>query len=165
MRWISDIKRGGRSRLFSLFALGTALLTTGATMPRATSTPVKPLNLAGLTIYFPVEIPSHPVIIVPRRPVEPTVTVRFIAEGNDWATVYLDGDLLFQAFNTRRDYTVDLPPGAYFLEITGVTRFDLWASGYLDVGRDNSNVILLRYGKEDGVRVAGDTNIWLPDDF
>jgi hypothetical protein len=89
--------------------------------------------------------------------------VRFIARGDDWATISLNGRQAFQAFNNNRDYTMRLDPGAYYLEITGVTRFDRWHSGYLDVGRDNSNVIVIRYGKNSGIQVPGASGVWIPD--
>lgn len=127
--------------------------------------PIHPLNLADVTIKVPVVIPGYPVILVPRHEVEVEreVTVRFVAQGDDWASIYLDGDLLFRAANTRRDYTITLDPGAYYLEITGVTRFDSWGSGYLDVGRDDANIVIVRYDKETGIEVLGDPYAWFPD--
>lgn len=154
-----------RSRLWILLAASSALFVGGATRPVAPAIRAESMPLADITIRVPVIIPGYPIIVVPRDRVDPqpAVTVRFIAQGDDWANIYLDGELLFRAGNTRRDYTVDLDPGAYYLEITGVTRFDQWASGYLDVGRDDANIIVVRYGKESGVRVAGDPYVWLPD--
>lgn len=155
----------GRSRLLPVLAASTALFTSGATLPAATPTAAQSLDLADLTIQVPVIVPRYPVIIVPRRDGEREreVTVRFLAEGEDWATVYLDGDLLFRASNTRRDYTVRLEPGAYYLEITGVTRFEKWGSGYLDVGRDDANFIVIRYDKATGIQVPGNPYAWFPD--
>jgi hypothetical protein len=124
------------------------------------------VQIADITIQVPVIIPGgHPVIVYPRRQDERDreVTVQFIAQGDDWAAVYLDGRLLFRASNTRRRYTVTLEPGAYHLEVTGVTRFEVWDSGYLDVGRDDSNIVVVRYGKESGVQVAGDPYVWIPE--
>lgn len=153
-----------RSRPLAWLAASAALLTTGATLPTSTPIRAQSLDLANITIRVPVVIPGYPVIIVPGgRDIRPDVTVRFIAQGDDWASIYLNGRLLFRANNTRRDYTVTLDPGAYYLEVTGVTSFDVWDSGYLDVGRDDSNVIIVRYSKASGVRVAGDPYAWLPD--
>ena len=159
--WISQ----GRSRILSVLVASAALFTTGATLPTTMPVRVQSLDLADITIKVPVVIPGYPVIIVPRGDIdiEREVTVRFIADGDDWASIYLDGNLLFRAANTRRDYTVTLDPGAYYLEITGVTRFDLWGSGYLDVGRDDANVLIVRYDKETGIQVAGDPYVWFPD--
>ncbi|MDB9525592.1 hypothetical protein PN498_06300 [Oscillatoria sp. CS-180] len=159
---------GARSRVLSALAISTALLTTGATLPSVTSIePVSAtsLELADISIQVPIVIPSGPVIIVPRDRVEEEreVTVRFVAQGEDWATIYLNGRRLFQAFNTRRDYAVNLEPGAYYLEVTGVTQFDVWDSGYLDVGRDDANLIVIRYGKSSGINVLGDPYAWFPD--
>jgi len=155
----------GRSRLLAFLTASAALFTTGATLPTATPPPLQTTNLADITIQVPVIIPGYPVIIIPRDRVEieREVTVRFIAEGDDWASIYLDGMLLFRAANTRRDYTVTLDPGAYHLEITGVTRFDMWGSGYLDIGRDDANIVVIRYDKETGIRVAGPPYTWFPD--
>lgn len=165
MRKTCSFLRWGRSRLLPLLAVSTALFTTGTTLPGEQPTPVQAINLADITINVPIIIPGYPVIIIPRDRVnvEREVTVRFIAEGDDWASIYLDGDLKFRAANTRRDYTLTLDPGAYYLEVTGVTRFDAWGSGYLDVGRDDTNIIVVRYGPETGIRVAGDRAIWFPD--
>jgi hypothetical protein len=155
--------RWGRSLVGALLAVSTAWLTTGAKLPTTPPIQMQSLHLADITIQVPIVIPGYPVIVVPRREVEPSVTVRFMAEGNDWASIYLDGRLLFRANNTRRDHTVQLDPGAYYLEVTGVTSFDRWAAGYLDVGRNDANVVIVRYGKDSGVRVAGDPYVWLPD--
>lgn len=162
----SVTQKWGRSRLFTLLTAGAAMLTTGATLPTTQTAPIpmQPL-LADITIRVPVIIPGYPIIVVPRdrSDLEREVTVRFIAQGDDWASIYLNNRLLFRANNTRRDHIITLDPGAYYLEVTGVTSFDVWDSGYLDVGRDDANVVVVRYGKEAGVRVAGDPYVWLPD--
>ncbi|MEM9004097.1 MAG: hypothetical protein AAGE59_11315 [Cyanobacteria bacterium P01_F01_bin.86] len=153
-------------RLSPVLVASTALLTTGATLPPKPSSATIPPQVADVTIQIPVVIPSgYPVIVVPRRDrdEEREVTLQFVAQGDDWATIYLDDRLLFRASNTRRNYSVTLEPGAYHLEITGVSRFEVWGSGYLDVGRDNSNIIVIRYGKDSGIRVAGDPYAWIPD--
>ncbi|MEM9120578.1 MAG: hypothetical protein AAGD09_22235 [Cyanobacteria bacterium P01_F01_bin.56] len=152
-----------RSRFGALVAAGVALTTTGATLPITKPIAVQPMQLADITIQVPVVIPGYPVIIVPRDRRDREVTVRFIAQGDDWASIYLDGRLLFRANNTRRDHTVTLERGAYYLEITGVTRFEQWDAGYLDVGRNDTNIIVVRYGPTSGIRVAGDPYTWLPD--
>ena len=156
-------QRWGRSLIGALLATSIAWLTTGAALPTTTPMRAQSLRLADITIQVPIVIPGYPVIVVPRREVAQSVTVRFMAEGNDWASIYLDGRLLFRANNTRRDHVVRLDPGAYYLEVTGVTSFDRWAAGYLDVGRNDANIVVIRYGKDSGVRVAGDPNVWLPD--
>ena len=157
-------QKRGRSLVGAWLAVSSAWLTTGATLPTTTPVRAQPLNLADITIQVPVVIPGYPVIVVPRRDVEQSVTVRFLAEGDDWASIYLDGRLLFRANNTRRDHLVRLDPGAYYLEVTGVTSFDRWDAGYLDIGRNNANVVVIRYSKDAGVQVAGDPYVWLPDD-
>ena len=154
-----------RSRLLPAFAVGTTLFTSGATLPPKTPTPEAAQQLADITIQVPVVIPHYPVIVVPRRERESRreVTLQFVAQGDDWATIYLNNRLLFRASNTRRNYAVTLDPGAYHLEITGVSRFEVWGSGYLDIGRDDSNIVVIRYSKNSGIQVAGDPYAWIPD--
>lgn len=167
----NTVLRKARSRYLALLAISTALFTTGATLPATSSAstesviPAEPFNLADITIQIPVVVPSYPVIVVPRdrSAEERTVTVRFVAQGEDWATIHLDGQVLFRAFNTRRHHTVTLEPGAYHLEITGVTDFDVWDAGYLDVGRDDANLVIIQYGKASGITVLGDPYAWFPE--
>ena len=150
---------------WSALVVSAALFSTGATLPSEPAVPMQPLQLADIDINIPVIIPGYPVIVVPRgrTEIEREVTVRFIATGDDWATIYLDGDFLFRAANTRRTYNVTLDPGAYYLEITGVTRFDSWGAGYLDVGRDDANIVVVRYGQDNGIQVTGNDQIWFPE--
>ena len=138
--------------------ISAALLATGAALPNEPAVSLQPLQLADIDINIPV-------IVVPRgrTQIEREVTVRFIASGDDWATIYLDGNFLFRAANTRRTYSVTLDPGAYYLEITGVTRFDSWGAGYLDVGRDDANIVVVRYGQDTGIQVAGNDQLWFPE--
>ena len=105
--------------------------------------------------HYPHEPYSHP----PRR----QVLVEFVAQGRDWATVILNGRRIYRPHNHNRRRQFTLEEGAYYLEITGVTRFDVWASGYLDVGRSNANVLVVTFSKEGGVRVSGDPDAWIPD--
>lgn len=166
MAMYPSLRQGqGRSPLFLILIATTALLTSGATTAPPEVTAIAPLRLADITLQVPVVIPHYPVIVVPRREVEPepSVTLQFVAQGDDWATIYLDDRRLFQAFNTRRTHAVTLSPGAYRLEITGVSRFEVWGSGYLDVGREGSHILVIRYGKETGIEVAGDPYTWIPD--
>ena len=155
-----------RSRLLPALTLTTACLSSGAALPpQASLSPTVP-QVADIIIQGPIIIPNYPVIVVPRRQpraAERDVTVQFLAQGDDWATIYLDDEPLFRAFNTDRNYTVELEPGAYRLEITGVSRFDVWGSGYLDVGRNDSHILVIRYGKDSGIRVTGAPYAWIPD--
>ena len=99
-----------------------------------------------------------------RRPVREQVTVEFIALGDEWANVYVDGRRILSAHNTNRRKRFTFPEGAYELKITGVDYFDIWAEGYLDVGRDDTNIIVVRFS-ERGVRVSGDPHAWIPIDI
>jgi len=107
-----------------------------------------------------------PVVIWPYpRPAPETETVRveFDAQGTEWGAVYLDGRLIYRPHNFDRRKTIHLRPGGYRLEITGVVRSDLWASGYLDIGRDSSQIVVVRFSKTGGVSVSGSPYVWIPD--
>lgn len=169
---LNTVRRSGPLKCpLKWLTAAAVLLTTGAAIPSTDIPssegedviPARSLR-ADLIIHVPIIIPGDDVIVVPRRrlPEARQVTVEFIAEGDDWAKVYLDNRLLFQAFNTPRRHVVELTPGAYELEITGVTRFEVWDSGYLDVGREDANVLVIRYSKHDGVR-ANDPDAWIPN--
>lgn len=150
-------------RLLPLVAASAALTGTGAALPTQV-TSSNAAQVADITITAPIIIvPDYPVIVAPRRQRRREVKVRFVAQGDDWATIYLDDRLLFRAANTRRDHEVTLDAGAYRLQITGVSRFDVWDSGYLDLGRNDTNVVVIRYGKQSGIRAAADPYAWIPD--
>ncbi|HSM80943.1 MAG TPA: hypothetical protein VLS96_04615 [Nodosilinea sp.] len=109
----------------------------------------------------------HPPIIVVPYPVPAPeaerVRIEFDARGTDWGAVYLNNRLIYRPQNFDRQKTVYLPPGGYRLEITGVVRADLWASGYLDLGRDSSRLVVIRFSKTGGVTVSGSPYVWIPD--
>ena len=96
-----------------------------------------------------------------RRPVERRVTVEFIARGDDWANVYVNGRRIFSPANVDRRRRFTFREGAYEIKITGVDFFDVWAEGYLDVGRDDSNIIVVSFSDR-GVQVSGDPYAWIP---
>ncbi|MGF1518385.1 MAG: hypothetical protein ACFCVB_11345 [Nodosilinea sp.] len=130
-------------------------------------------------------IRSHPVIIrrgptvIQRSPVNPTIIivppypvprreetqirVELDARGREWGTVYLNGRVVHRPGNFDRQKTLYLPPGGYRLEVTGVVRSDLWASGYLDLGRDSSRLVVVRFSQAEGVSVSGSPYVWIPD--
>ncbi|MDA0269315.1 MAG: hypothetical protein O2890_15395 [Cyanobacteria bacterium] len=151
------------ARVFGLCTAGAALFTLGATLPAPEETALAETLRADLIINVPIVIPGQVIIVNPREAVEPPVTVQFVAQGDEWAVINLDGRTLFIAGNTRRNHTVTLDQGAYHLEITGANRFDVWDSGYLDVGRGDASVLVIRYSQTSGVQVAGDPYAWLPD--
>jgi len=95
------------------------------------------------------------------QPPESRVRVEFDALGTDWGAVYLDGRLIYQPHNFNRRHTVYLSPGGYRLEVTGVVRADRWASGYLDLGRDHSQIAVIRFSKTGGVTVSGSPEVWI----
>lgn len=91
-----------------------------------------------------------------------SVLVEFVARGDDWANVWMDGREVFQPRTFDRTKTVTLCPGAYKIIITGITRFEVWATGYLDIGR--TNIVRVAFSKDGRVEVSGDPNTWLPGD-
>ncbi len=106
------------------------------------------------------------IIILPYpRPIPETeqVRVEFDARGTEWGSVYLNNRLVYRPHNFDRQETLYLPPGGYRLEITGVVRSDVWASGYLDLGRDSSRLVVVRFSKAEGVTVSGSPYVWIPD--
>ena len=105
----------------------------------------------------------YPIIIRDRHPIEQTVRVEFVAPGQEWANVSLDGRRVFTPRNFNRRQRLQVEAGAYYLEITGVDRFDTWSSGYLDLGRNDSNVVVITFSRENGVQVSGDPYTWIPD--
>ncbi|NEP16492.1 MAG: hypothetical protein F6J97_06245 [Leptolyngbya sp. SIO4C1] len=105
----------------------------------------------------------YPVIIRDRLPEQRQVVVEFVAPGQEWANVLIDGRAVFRPRTFNRREQIELEPGAYRLEITGFDRFETWSTGYLDVGRDDSNVIVVTFSRENGVSVSGDPYAWIPD--
>lgn len=167
--------------LHPLIWLGSAGLTAGlallwAPLVQAQATP---------TIQSDRTIRSSPVIIrrrpiiIQQSPVNPTVIilppypaprreetqvrVELDARGREWGTVYLNGRVVHRPGNFDRQKTLYLPPGGYRLEVTGVVRSDLWASGYLDLGRDSSRLVVVRFSQAEGVSVSGSPYVWIPD--
>lgn len=133
-------------------------------------TPTGNCNAYGCSEYgvcTPYGCPSYPAAPYPRgfcpSNFPGAVIVELIARGDDWANVWIDGREVFQPRNFDRRKTVTLCPGAYRVIITGITRFEVWASGYLDVGR--TNVVRIAFSKDRGVEIAGDVNAWLPDNI
>jgi hypothetical protein len=78
-------------------------------------------------------------------------------------SVYLDDRLLYRPGNFNRREEFWITEGAYRLRITGVNRFEVWASGYLDVGRDDANILVVTFSKAGGVSVVGDPYAWISD--
>jgi hypothetical protein len=108
-------------------------------------------------IIWPYPYPTYPTSNRQR------VRVVFEALGSDWGAVYLDDRLIYRPHNHNREKSVYIQPGGYRLEVTGVVRSDVWASGYLDVGRSDANLLVIRFSKTGGVQVVGDPYVWVPD--
>jgi hypothetical protein len=111
-------------------------------------------------IFYPSGVWPYPY----PHPRQELVRVEFDALGSEWGAVYLDGQLVYRPHNFNRQKTIYLRPGGYRLEVTGVTQTDLWDSGYLDVGRDDSRLVVIRFSKASGVQVAGAPYVWIPDE-
>lgn len=108
--------------------------------------------------------PSIIILPYPRpEPESEQVRIEFDARGDDWGAVYLNNRLVYRPHNFDRQETLYLPPGGYRLEITGVVRSEVWASGYLDLGRDSSRVVVIRFSKTEGITVSGSPYVWIPD--
>ncbi|MBD2181422.1 hypothetical protein H6S82_02295 [Planktothrix sp. FACHB-1355] len=91
-----------------------------------------------------------------------SVLVEFVARGDDWGNVWINGREVFQPRTFDRRKTVYLCPGAHRIIITGITKLEVWASGYLDIGR--TNIVRIAFSKYGGVQVSGDPYAWLADD-
>lgn len=108
--------------------------------------------------------PSIIILPYPRpEPESEQVRIEFDARGDDWGAVYLNNRLVYRPHNFDRQETLYLPPGGYRLEITGVVRSEVWASGYLDLGRDSSRLVVIRFSKAEGITVSGSPYVWIPD--
>ena len=165
------------SRLYLRRLLGVSLVGFGLGLPLwqspmlAVQRPSFKANLAKgagalqaqIIIHHPHDpyyhYPHDPYYHPPRRRVQ----VEFVALGQDWATVILNGRRIFRPHNHNRRRQFTLEEGVYYLEITGVTRFEVWASGSLDVGQSDANAMVVTFSKEGGVRVPGRPNAWIPD--
>lgn len=114
----------------------------------------------------PTIIRSPSIIILPYPRPDPEseqVRIEFDARGDDWGAVYVNNRLVYRPHNFDRQETLYLPPGGYRLEITGVVRSDVWASGYLDLGRDSSRLVVIRFSRAEGIAVSGSPYVWIPD--
>lgn len=147
----------------SLLAAGTSPVSASLPMERmlAQGSPsAGDASESDVIIHAPIIVPfpfPYPV------QTESKVRVLFVAEGTEWGAVYLDDRLLFRPHNFNRREEFWLEPGAYHLEITGITRFEVWDSGYLDVGTGDSGALIVIFSKEEGVRVSGNPQAWIPD--
>ncbi|MFH7244272.1 MAG: hypothetical protein ACHWZW_15655 [Spirulina sp.] len=157
--------RLGLPSLSLVASLGLLPVIPSAPVSQASlSQPIQPLANRVIIIHRPSPWPHpwpypHPVPV----PAEQRVRVEFDALGTDWGAVYLDGRLIYRPHNFNRQHTVHLRPGGYRLEVTGVVQSDLWASGYLDIGRDDSNIVVIRFSRTGGVSVSGSPYVWIPD--
>lgn len=143
------------SRLMAATVLGVGLTLVPEMLPTQTS-PAK----ADVIINAPIIIQGgghgH------RVQEEDTVLVEFVAPGQEWANVRLNGRRVFEPRNFNRRQRLRLEPGAYYLEITGFNRFEVWSTGYLDVGLNDSNVMVVTFSKDRGVSVSN-PYAWIPD--
>lgn len=158
-RYLSSLMRQQWLAYCSMVGLGLLALSLQAAKSVSTSAPVEiaPLQLADVIINAPIII--NPGEVEAKR----EVVVDFIGLGRDWGTVYLNGQVLYRPQNHNRRQQFLLEEGAYYLEITGIVRSERWASGYLDVGRLDANVLVVRFSKRGGVYVVGDPYAWIPD--
>ncbi|MGB3135612.1 MAG: hypothetical protein WBG38_12375 [Nodosilinea sp.] len=155
-RWL---KRLWRPCALSL-AIGLGLWDPSALAQGDTAQPDRAISSSQRVI---IRQPSVILVPYPRPPEVEPVRVEFDARGRDWGAVYLNNRLVYRPHNFDRQETLYLPPGGYRLEITGVVRSERWASGYLDLGRDDSRLVVIRFSKAEGITVSGSPYVWIPD--
>lgn len=157
-RWLRAIGLTCFSSLLAIAAGSDAIATRTIDVTTDSATadiaPARPSHLANINIIFPFPAP----VVEPER----EVVVEFVGLGTEWATIYLNGRRLANMGTHNRRQRFLLTEGAYRLEITGVTSFDTWATGYLDVGRSNSNVVVITFSPQGVVGVGGDPRAWIP---
>lgn len=150
LRWV-----GGLGLLLGLAGLPLAG-TAAAQSPLRPLAGSQQLRLKDIIINAPIILPQP-------APAQQRVRVQFVAQGEEWAAVYLDDRLLYRPGNFNRREEFWITEGAYRLRITGVNRFEVWASGYLDVGRDDANILVVTFSKAGGVSIVGDPYAWISD--
>ncbi|HEY9748911.1 MAG TPA: hypothetical protein V6C63_09540 [Allocoleopsis sp.] len=115
--------------------------------------------------HYPWGYPSYPsnnvIIIQPPQQIQPPVLVEFDALGKDWGSVWINGEQIYRPKLYNRRQVFNLAPGTYRVILTGVTKYDIWSAGYLNVGR--TGALRVTFSKTDGVYVQGDPSAWLAD--
>jgi hypothetical protein len=101
------------------------------------------------------------IIIQPPQQFQPPVLVEFDALGKDWGTVWINGQKIYRPQLYNRRQVLNLAPGSYRVVLTGITKYDVWSAGYLNVGR--TGTLRVVFSKTDGVYVQGDPTAWLGD--
>lgn len=114
---------------------------------------------------YPWGYPGYPhggnIIIVQPQQVQPPVLVEFDALGKDWGSVWINGEEVYRPKLYNRRQVLNLAPGSYRVVLTGITKYDVWSAGYLNVGR--TGTLRVVFSKTDGVYVQGDPSAWLGD--
>ncbi|MBD2120086.1 hypothetical protein [Trichocoleus sp. FACHB-262] len=101
------------------------------------------------------------IIIVQPQQIQPPVLVEFDALGKDWGSVWINGEEVYRPKLYNRRQVLNLAPGSYRVVLTGITKYDVWSAGYLNVGR--TGTLRVVFSKTDGVYVQGDPSAWLGD--
>jgi hypothetical protein len=114
---------------------------------------------------YPWGYPGYPqngnIIIIQPQQTQPPVLVEFDALGKDWGTVWINGQEIYRPKLYNRRQVLNLAPGSYRVVLTGITKYDVWSAGYLNVGRTGTLRVI--FSKADGVYVQGDPSAWLGD--
>ncbi|MBD2094630.1 hypothetical protein H6F90_05630 [Trichocoleus sp. FACHB-591] len=114
---------------------------------------------------YPWGYPGYPhggnIIIVQPQQVQPPVLVEFDALGKDWGSVWINGEEVYRPKLYNRRQVLNLAPGSYRVVLTGITKYDVWSAGYLNVGR--TGTLRVVFSKTNGVYVQGDPSAWLGD--
>ncbi|MEO0869100.1 MAG: hypothetical protein AAFY17_11765, partial [Cyanobacteria bacterium J06642_11] len=70
---------------------------------------------------------------------------------------------VFSPRGLQRSKRFKLKPGTYNIRVRGMDFFDVWAEGYLQISRDHEvDLIVISFAKNGRVRVAGDSDTWIP---
>jgi hypothetical protein len=101
------------------------------------------------------------IIIIQPPQIQPPVLVEFDALGKDWGSVWINGQEVYRPQLYNRRQVLNLAPGSYRVVLTGITKYDVWSAGYLNVGR--TGTLRVVFSKTDGVYVQGDPTAWLGD--
>lgn len=125
-----------------------------------------PTSVAVPVNHYPWGHPGYPgngnvIIIQPPHQIQPPVLVEFDALGKDWGSVWINGEEIYRPKLYNRRQVFNLAPGTYRVILTGITKYDVWSAGYLNVGR--TGTLRVMFSKTDGVYVQGDPSAWLGD--
>ncbi|MDV3352729.1 hypothetical protein D0962_24555 [Leptolyngbyaceae cyanobacterium CCMR0082] len=92
------------------------------------------------------------------------VTVEIVAQGDEWADVYIDNRRLFSPRTLNRSKKFQFEAGIYDIRVHSATNyFDRWVDGSLEISDANgaSSTVVLRFSETGRVRVSGRYHTWI----